>query len=211
MALVGRLRLGITLAQAQAEADSLVPRLLFDNKHPEWGGDYTAQVFGLKEYVSGKLRQPLIVLWCAVGMILLIACVNLSNLLLARGSARCREFAMRTALGAGRGRIVRQLFTESLVLSLAGAVLGLGVAFAVVSWLAHQAAIALPLLSSLRIDGAALAWTLLIAIVTSLLFGLAPGIQLAGATCRPPLKTVPWAPARAEATTAFAPSSSSLK
>ena len=100
----------------------------------------------LKEYVSGSLRRSLIVLWCAVGLIMLIVCVNLSNLLLARAAARGKEFAMRSALGAGRGRLVRQLLTESLVLSGVGAVLGLGIAFAVVTWLAHQGSIALPLL-----------------------------------------------------------------
>jgi len=179
MALVGRLKPGVTLGQAQAEADSIFPKLVLDNKHPEWGGMYDARLFGLRDFVSGKLRQSLIVLWCAVGMILLIVCVNLSNLLLARAAARAKEFAMRTALGAGRGRIVRQLLTESLVLSLSGAVLGLCMALAVITWLAHQGSIALPLLSSLRIDGAALAWTFLIAAVTSVLFGLAPAIRLA--------------------------------
>ena len=179
MALVGRLKPGVTLGQAQVEADSIFPKLAFNNKHPDWGGRYDARLFGLRDFVSGKLRQSLIVLWCAVGMILLIVCVNLSNLLLARAAARAKEFAMRTALGAGRGRIVRQLLTESLVLSLSGAVLGLCMAFAVITWLAHQGSIALPLLSSLRIDGAALAWTFLIAVVASVLFGLAPAIRLA--------------------------------
>ena len=75
--------------------------------------------------MSGKLRRSPIVLWCAVGLILLIVCVNLSNLLLARAAARSKEFAMRSALGARRGRLIRQLLTESLVLSVAGAVLGL--------------------------------------------------------------------------------------
>jgi predicted permease len=179
MALVGRLKPGITLGGAQAEADSIFPRLLANNKHPEYGGGYDATLFGLKDYVSRKLRQSLILLWCAVGMILLIVCVNLSNLLLARAAARAREFAMRTALGAGRARIVRKLLTESLVLSLAGAVLGLAMAWAIVAWLAHQGSIALTLLNSLRIDGASLTWTLLIAVVASVLFGLAPGLQLA--------------------------------
>ena len=81
--------------------------------------------------MTGKLHRSLIVLWCAVGMILLIVCVNLSNLLLARTAARSKEFAMRTALGAGRGRLIRQLLTESLIFSGAGALLGLGIAFAV--------------------------------------------------------------------------------
>jgi predicted permease len=188
MALVGRLQPGVTLSQAQAESDILFPKLHFNLKHADWGGSYTANLYGLKDYVSGKLRQSLIVLWCAVGMILLIVCVNLSNLLLARSAARAKEFAMRTALGAGRGRIVRQLLTESLVLSLAGALLGLGMAFAVITWLAHQGSIALPLLGSLRIDGAALAWTLLIAVTSSVLFGLVPGLKVAGGNLQAALK-----------------------
>ena len=123
MALMGRLKPGVSLAQAQAEADLIFPTLLQDLKHPNYGGDYTGRLLGLKDYVSGKLRRSLIVLWCAVGLILLIVCVNLSNLLLARAAARSKEFAMRTALGASRGRLVRQLLTESLILSFAGAVL----------------------------------------------------------------------------------------
>lgn len=98
-------------------------------------------------------------LWSAVGLILLIACVNLSNLELARTAARSKEFAMRSALGAGRGRLVRQLFTESLVLASAGAALGLVFAFALTRYLAHQGSMALPLLSSVRVDGPALGWT----------------------------------------------------
>ena len=115
----------------------------------------------LKDYVDGRLRRSLIVLWSAVGVILLIACVNLSNLLLARAAARGKEFAVRSALGASRGRIARQLLTESLVLSSTGALFGLGLAFLLLEWLAHQGSLALPLLSRLRIDGAALEWTAL--------------------------------------------------
>lgn len=89
----------------------------------------------LKDYVTGKLRRSLIALWCAVGAILLIAGVNLSNLLLARAVARAKEFAVRGALGASRGRIVRQLLMEDLVLSGAGAVLGLGLALMLIAWL----------------------------------------------------------------------------
>jgi predicted permease len=132
----------------------------------------------LKDYVSGRLRRSLIVLW-AVGMILLIACVNLSNLLLARAAARSKEFAMRSALGASRARMVRQLMTESMILSAGGAVLGLGLAWGLVLWLAHQGSVALPLLSTLHIDGHALGWTVLIAIVAALLFGLMPGLRMA--------------------------------
>ncbi len=99
-------------------------------------------------------------LWCAVGLILLIVCVNLSNLLLARAAARSKEFAMRRALGAGRGRLVRQLLTESLVLAAVGALLGLGLAYVILSYLAHQGSIALPLLAMVRVDGTVLEWTL---------------------------------------------------
>jgi predicted permease len=188
MALIGRLKPGVSVAQAQAEADLIFPTLPVDLKHPEYKGDYTGRMLGLKDYVSGKLRRSLIVLWCAVGLILLIVCVNLSNLLLARGAARSKEFAMRTALGAGRGRLLRQLLTESLMLSGLGAMLGLVIAFAITSYLAHQGSIALPLLSSVRIDLAALAWTVLIAVAAAVFFGLAPGLRLSGGNLQEALK-----------------------
>jgi ABC-type antimicrobial peptide transport system permease subunit len=114
---------------------------------------------------------------CAVGLILLIVCVNLSNLLLARAAPRSKEFAMRRALGAGRARLVRQLLTEGLVLAGAGAILGLGSAYAILSYLSHQGSIALPLLAMVRVDATVLEWTLLIAVAAALLFGAAPGFR----------------------------------
>ena len=188
LALVGRLKPGVPLAAAQREADEIFPRLLFEHSHPEFKPAYTAQLTVLKDYVSGRLRRSLIVLWCAVGMILLIVCVNLSNLLLARAAARSKEFAMRSALGAGRGRLVRQLLTESIVLSGMGALVGFGLAYAITTYLAHQGSIALPLLGSVRVDGTALAWTVLIAAVAALLFGLAPGLRIAGGSLQEILK-----------------------
>jgi len=188
LALIGRLKRGVTLAQAQSESDQLFPTLYFARKHPEYGKGYTGQLTELKEYVSGKLRRSLIVLWGAVGLILLIVCVNLSNLLLARTAARSKEFALRGALGARRGRLVRQLLTESLVLSGAGAVVGLGLAYALTSYLAHQGSIALPLLSSVRVDGATLAWTLLIGVGAAVLFGLAPGLRMSRGDLQETLK-----------------------
>jgi predicted permease len=188
LALVGRLKPGVTMGQAQSEADSLFPQFYFEHKHPEYGKGYTGQLTGLKEYVSGKLRRSLIVLWCAVGLILLIVCVNLSNLLLARAAARSKEFAMRSALGARRARIVRQLMTESLVLAGGGAVLGLGLAWAILAYLAHQGSISLPLLSMVRIDSAALAWTLLIAVAAAVLFGPAPALRMSAANLQEALK-----------------------
>ncbi len=191
--MIGRLKPGVSLGQAQAEGKLVEPHLCWSVKYPESCGQYVGkdssmQLRTLKDYVSGKLRRSLIVLWCAVGVILLIVCVNLSNLLLARAASRTKEFAMRTALGASRGRLVRQLLTESLVLSSAGAILGLGLALAVIVWLAHQGSIALPLLSSIRIDAAALAWTVLIAIVAAAFFGLAPGLKMSGGNLQEALK-----------------------
>ncbi|HEX7362563.1 MAG TPA: ABC transporter permease [Bryobacteraceae bacterium] len=186
--MIGRLKPGVSLTQAQAEANILAPGLYFNVKYPDSKGFYTMKVRALKQYVSGKLRRPLIVLWCAVGFILLIVCVNLSNLLLARAASRSKEFAMRSALGAGRGRLIRQLLTESLVLAVAGAVIGLGIAYAITAYLAHQGSLALPLLDSVRVDGAALAWTVLVAVAAALLFGLLPGFRMSGQDVQTSLK-----------------------
>jgi predicted permease len=188
LALIGRLKPEVTLAQAQSEAVDIFPRFYWRKTIPDSNHNYTARPVELKEYVSGKVRRSLIVLWCAVGLILLIVCVNLSNLLLARAAARSKEFALRGALGAGRGRLVRQLLTESFVLSVIGAVFGLGIAFAVVSYLAHQGSIALPLLNSLRVDGTALVWTLLITVATAVLFGLLPGLKMSSSNLQESLK-----------------------
>ncbi len=186
MSVIGRLKPEVAVGQAQAEAT-----LLFSQskaQHPEWLTDAKTSITGLREYVSGKLRRSLIVLWCAVGLILLIVCVNLLNLLLARATARSKEFAMRSALGSGRGRLIRQLLTESLVLSSAGALLGLGFAFAIIRYLAHQGSIALPLLSSARVDVTVLTWTLLIAVAAAVVFGLVPGLKISGGSLQEALK-----------------------
>ncbi len=186
LAVVGRLKPGVPVAQAQAESDILFPQLKAG--HQDWWEDYSSTITGLKEFVTGKLRRSLIVLWCAVGVILLIVGVNLSNLLLARAAARSKEFAMRMALGAGRARLIRQLLTESLALSIAGSLLGLALAFVITIYLAHQGSIALPLLSSVRVDGAALAWTILIAVATAVLFGFAPGLRISTGNLQDALK-----------------------
>jgi predicted permease len=176
LAVVGRLKPGVTVGQAQVEADVLFPQLRA--AHPEWFMDYSSTITELKDHVSGKLRRALVVLWCAVGLIFLIICVNLANLMLARTAARSKEFALRCALGAGRGRIVRQLLTESLVLSMVGGVLGLGLGYGLTFYLSHQTAIALPLLSNVGVDSSALMWAGLIAITAAVLFGLVPGLKI---------------------------------
>ena len=186
LALVGRLKPGITVAQAQAESNVLFPQLRA--AHPDWWEDYTATISELKDHVSGMLRRSLVVLWCAVGLILLIVCVNLSNLLLARGAARSKELAMRRTLGATRARIVQQMFVESLILCAAGAGLGLAFAYGIAAYLARETTIALPLLSTVQIDGIALAWTALIAGAAALLFTVVPAFRISDANLHDALK-----------------------
>src|SRR6185312_4634028 len=188
--LIARLKPGATVAQALDDANRVAPNIYFNLKYPQTLGRYKGNLIPvpLKDYVTGKLHRSLLALWCAVGAILLIACVNLSNLLLARAAARAKEFAVRGALGASRSRIVRQLLMESLLLSSAGAALGLGMAFGLIAWLAHQGSLALPLLSTLRIDSQALGWTVLMAILTAGIFGLLPGLRMAGGNLQEMLK-----------------------
>jgi predicted permease len=188
--LLGRLKPGVTVAQALDDANRVAPNIYFNTRYPQTLGRYKGDLIPvpLKDYVTGKLRRSLIALWCAVGAILLIAGVNLSNLLLSRTAARAKEFAVRGALGASRGRIISQLLMESLVLSGAGAALGLGLAALLITWLAHQGSLALPLLGHLRIDGQALGWTVLVAIFTALIFGLLPGLRMASGNLQETLK-----------------------
>ncbi len=186
LAIVGRLEPGVNVVQAQDEADRLFPHLKV--LHPDWYEDYASDLVTLKDHVSGKLRRSLVVLWCAVGAILLIVCVNLSNLQLSRAATRSKELAMRRALGASRGRVVRQLLTESMVLSLSGAVLGFCFAYGVVFYLAHQRFITLPLLTTIRLDSSAVGWTLLMAVMVGVLFGLAPAWKMSGANLQTALK-----------------------
>lgn len=186
LAIFGRLKPGISAAQAQAEANIVLPQL--KAAHGEWFMAYSADITSLKDYVSGKLRRSLIVLWCAVAVILLIVCVNQANLLLARMASRSKEFAMRSALGASRGRLIRQFLTESLVLSGAGAIAGMALALGVTTYLTHQDSIVLPLLSNVRVDSAVLGWTLLITLIGGLLFGLVPGLALSGSNVQEGLK-----------------------
>ncbi len=179
LSLVGRLKPGVSLSEARAEFTALVPRLMAE--HTNWGR-WGAVLTDLKDQVSGRMRRSILVLWAAVGFVLLIVCANLANLLLARASARSREFAVRIALGAGRGRLIRQLLTEGIMLSAAGAALGIPLAYALTSWLTSSETLSLPLLHYVRVDRTALAATGLTAVLTGLLFALVPALKISSRT-----------------------------
>jgi predicted permease len=175
VAIIGRLKPGVSVQSARAE--TAVLGKLLKQEHKE-RNDFEPKVSGLAEHVSGRLRPTLVVLACAVGVVMLIVCANLSNLLLARGAGRQKEIAIRAALGAGRGRLIGQMLTESLVLSWCGAALGLLLASVGTRALAHLTSVSLPLLSDVRIDARVLGFTLLAALLTGLLFGLVPALQV---------------------------------
>jgi predicted permease len=175
LAMIGRLKPGVSVQSAQAEFNVLAEEIR--REHPERNG-LAPQLSLLPGYVSGRLRPALLLLAGAVGVVMLIVCANLSNLLLARGAARQKEIAIRTALGAGKGRLIRQVLTESVLLSCCGAALGLLLAFASTRVLAHLNTVSIPLLENIRVDASAVGFTLLMALLTGLLFGLVPALQV---------------------------------
>jgi predicted permease len=171
MKVIGRLKPGVGLQRAQAELTSLGKQLT--SQHPE-RNPITPLLMPLAQHVSGRVVPALSVLACAVGVVMLIVCANLSNLQLARLGARQKEITMRAALGAGRSRLLRQMLTESVLLSCCGAILGLVLAGAGTHEAAHLDAFNLPLLEGVRIDARALLFTLLAAVGSGVLIGLLP-------------------------------------
>jgi putative ABC transport system permease protein len=173
---VARLKDGVTVEQARAEFDGIAARL--ERDFPVSNTDQGVLVTPLLDSMVGEARPVLVLLSAAVGLVLLVACANVANLLLARGTGRLRELALRAAIGADRGRLVRQMLTESMALGLVGAIGGLLLAFWATRALTALAATGMPRADQIRLDVPALIFALLASLATSVIFGLLPALHL---------------------------------
>ena len=185
---VGRLKPGVTLDQADADMKRVAGEMT--RRFPEFNTGWTARVVGLRDQLTGDVRPALFVLLGAVAFVLLIACANVANRLLARATARQRELAVRAALGAGRARLVRQLAAESLVLATAGGAVGLMLAWWALHFLRVVASEQLPVqrLEVVGIDGGVLLFTLGASLLSGLVFGTVPALSAAGSALTDALK-----------------------
>jgi len=184
---VGRTKPGVGLAQARAELLTISKRL--EKEYPNSNNNVHAVLTPLQETLVGDFRTPLLILLGAVTLVLLVACANVANLLLARATGRQREVALRASLGASRWRLLRQLLTESVLLALTGAALGTLGAWGCVRLLATAKTISLPRVHPIGLDGFVLVFTVSVGILAGVLFGLAPALQVSGLNLSEQLKT----------------------
>jgi predicted permease len=173
---IGRLKNDVTIAQANAEIQAIARQL--EAEYPTSNAGKSAVVVSLQELLVGGTRQTLFILLAAVSLVMVIACANVANLLLARATVREREMVVRAAVGAARSRLVRQLLTESVVLAAASAICGIALAQLGVRTLAALAPADLPRVDDIRVDGLVLVFALIVALVASVIFGLAPALQV---------------------------------
>ena len=171
----GRLNPGVTFSQAQAEMDEVARNLAV--AYPEADAGHNIKLISMKEDLVGNVQPLLLVLLAAVGFLLLIACANVANLLLARSVGRSREFSIRSALGASYARMIRQLLTESILLSAIGGSLGLLLAFCGMKTLLKMLPAALPRIGEVSLDSKVLLFTLVLSLITGTIFGLAPALK----------------------------------
>jgi putative ABC transport system permease protein len=176
---LGRLKPGVTLDQAQRDLSAIMRQLAAE--YPASNAGFDARVLSMQENLVGQVRPYLLILFGFVAVVLLIACANVANLLLARSAARQREMSLRAALGAGRGRLVRQLLTESLILSAIGGIVGLILAYWAIQWLVAAVPGGLPAFGKVGLDRRVLLFSTAITVLTGLLFGAMPALYAARA------------------------------
>ena len=191
LAVIGRLKPGIDLSAAASETATAVDRISRTAPDVEPGrrrNVFRPNLSPLQDRISGRFHLTLAMLAAAVGFLMLLVSANISNLLLARASAQHKEMALRMALGAGRGRLVRQLLVESLALSCSGAALGLALAFGGTSLIARLEGASIPLLQDVRVDGLAMVFIASVAMLTGVGFGVLPALQASGSAPQDALK-----------------------
>jgi putative ABC transport system permease protein len=175
---IGRLKPGVTTEQAQSDLDAIAAQLA--RQYPDIDKGWSLRQRPLRDVLVGPVRPALLLMWGAVGLLLLIACVNVANLLLARSILRQKEFALRAALGASRGRMIRQALTESVLLSLGGGALGVLAATVGIHALRTLGSLNVPRLNETEMDPGVLAFTVCISLLTGIVFGLVPTLQISG-------------------------------